>query len=168
MRAAYYNLVGAIAGLDVAQQSLDLARQSLKDNRTRVEVGTMAPIDVVSSEAEVASNEENVIVSEAAIQTAQDQLRALIMNPSQPGFWDTRFKPSDQPMLAAQAIDIDAADQERAAQSDRPAAAEEEHGEHRHQSALCREPAAPGGGPSGAIRRHGPRRDAVHLRQFDH
>ena len=31
------------------------------------------------------------------------------MNPSQPGFWDTRFKPSDQPMLAAQAIDTDAA-----------------------------------------------------------
>ena len=26
VRAAYYNLIGAIAGLDVAQQSLDLAR----------------------------------------------------------------------------------------------------------------------------------------------
>ena len=39
--------VGAIAGLDVAQQSLDLARQSLKNNQTRVEVGTMAPIDIV-------------------------------------------------------------------------------------------------------------------------
>ncbi len=107
VRAAYYNLIGTIAGLDVAQQSLDLARQSLKDNRTRVEVGTMAPIDIVSAEAEVASNEENVIVAEAAIQTAQDQLRALIMNPSQPGFWESRFKPADQPMLAAQAINVD-------------------------------------------------------------
>ncbi len=109
VRAAYYNLIGTIAGLDVAQQSLDLARQSLKDNRTRVEVGTMAPIDIVSAEAEVASNEENVIVAEAAIQTAQDQLRALIMNPSQPGFWESRFKPADQPMLAAQAINVDLA-----------------------------------------------------------
>ena len=69
VRAAYYNLVGAIAGLDVAQQSLDLARQSLKNNQTRVEVGTMAPIDIVSAEAEVASNEENVIIAEAAIET---------------------------------------------------------------------------------------------------
>jgi outer membrane protein len=109
VRAAYYNLIGTIAGLDVAQQSLDLARQSLKDNRTRVEVGTMAPIDIVSAEAEVASNEENVIVAEAAIQTAQDQLRALILNPSQPGFWESRFKPADQPMLAAQAINVDLA-----------------------------------------------------------
>ena len=109
VRAAYYNLVGAIAGLDVAQQSLDLARQSLKNNQTRVEVGTMAPIDIVAAEAEVASNEENVIVAQAAIQTAQDQLRTLIMNPSQQDFWSAKFKPADQPMLAPRDIDVDAA-----------------------------------------------------------
>ena len=109
VRAAYYSLVGAIAGLDVAQQSLDLARQSLKNNNTRVEVGTMAPIDIVSAEAEVASNEENVIIAEANIQSAQDQLRTLISNPSQPGFWGAKYKPTDQPMLASQAVDVDAA-----------------------------------------------------------
>src|SRR5207247_980162 len=64
VRAAYYNLVGAIAGLEVAQQSLDLARQSLHDNQRRVEVGTMAPIDLAPAAAEVASNEENVIVAQ--------------------------------------------------------------------------------------------------------
>ena len=46
VRAAYYSLVGAIAGLEVAQESLDVARTSLKNNQTRVEVGTMAPIDI--------------------------------------------------------------------------------------------------------------------------
>jgi len=109
VRAAYYNLVGAIAGLDVAQQSLDLARQSLKNNQTRVEVGTMAPIDIVAAEAEVASNEENVIIAEASIQSAQDQLRALISNPSKPDFWSARYKPTDQPLLAPQTVDVDAA-----------------------------------------------------------
>ena len=109
VRAAYYNLVGAIAGLDVAQQSLDLARESLKNNQTRVEVGTMAPIDIVAAEAEVASNEEAVIIQEAAIESAQDQLRALVMNPSQPGFWTASFKPTDQPLLAPREINVDAA-----------------------------------------------------------
>jgi outer membrane protein TolC len=109
VRAAYYNLVGAIAGLEVAQQSLDLARESLRNNQTRVEVGTMAPIDIVAAEAEVASNEENVIIQQAAIQTAQDQLRTLIMNPQQPGFWTAKFNPTDQPVLAPQEIDVDAA-----------------------------------------------------------
>jgi outer membrane protein TolC len=109
VRAAYYSLVGAIAGLEVAQGSLELARESLKNNQTRVEVGTMAPIDITSAQAEVASNEEAVIVQESAIQSAQDQLRTMIMNPSQPGFWTTTFKPTDQPMLAPRDIDVDAA-----------------------------------------------------------
>ena len=109
VRGAYYNLVGAIAGLEVAQGSLDLARESLKNNQTRVEVGTMAPIDITSAQAEVASNEEAVIIQESAIQSAQDQLRTLIMNPAQPGFWTTTFKPVDQPQLAPKDIDVDAA-----------------------------------------------------------
>jgi outer membrane protein TolC len=109
VRGAYYNLLGAIAGLDVAQQSLDLAREQLKQNQTRVEVGTMAPIDIVAAQAEVASNEEAVIIRQAAIETAQDQLRALVMNPSQSGFWTTRFAPTEQPALNQQSIDIDSA-----------------------------------------------------------
>jgi outer membrane protein TolC len=109
VRFAYYTLIGAVAGLEVAQASLDLSRQSLKNNETRVEVGTMARIDIVAAQAEVASNEELVIIQQAAIESAQDQLRNLIMNPSQPDFWNTKFTPSEQPVLAPQAIDVDAA-----------------------------------------------------------
>jgi outer membrane protein TolC len=109
VRAAYYQLIGAIAGLQVAEGSLDLARQQLKNNETRVEVGTMAPIDIVAAKAEVASNEENVIIQQSNIESAQDQLRGLVMNPSQPGFWEARFTPSEQPVLAPKAIDVDAA-----------------------------------------------------------
>jgi len=109
VRTAYYNLVGAISGLDVANESLDLAKRALKDNQTRVEVGTMAPIDITAAEAEVASNEEGVILQQAAIQSAQDQLRTLVMNSSQPGFWATTFKPTDQPTLQPYDINLDAA-----------------------------------------------------------
>ena len=108
-RAAYYVLVGAIAGLDVAQTSLEVARTSFKNNQTRVEVGTMAQIDIISAEAEVAANEESVIIQQAAIEAAQDNLRATIMNPNQPGFWSTRFVPSEQALVAPRAIDVDAA-----------------------------------------------------------
>ena len=109
VRAAYYALVGALAGLEVAQESLNLSRTSLKNNQTRVEVGTMAPIDIVTAEAEVASNEENVIIQLGRIESAQDQLRTLILNPSQPEFWNARFAPSEQPVLTARAIDVDGA-----------------------------------------------------------
>jgi outer membrane protein TolC len=108
-RAAYYGLVGAIAGLKVAQESLDLAKRSYEDNKMRVEVGTMAKIDIVTSEAEVASNEEAVIIAEASIQSAEDQLRSLVMNPSQAGFWTSVFNPVDEPTMTPRNIDVDLA-----------------------------------------------------------
>lgn len=109
VRNAYWDLVYAIANLNVAQQSLDLARQQLKDNRTRVEVGTMASIDIVEAEAEVARNEESEIIAEQAIKRAQDQLRVLILNPDQPDFWAVVLEPAEAPELKPQPIDADAA-----------------------------------------------------------
>ena len=109
VRYAYYNLVGALAGLEVSQKSLDLARESLKNNRTRVEVGTMAPIDIIEAEAEVASNEEAVILAENNIRSAEDALRVLILDPAQADYWTARLEPAEQPTLAPVAIDIDAA-----------------------------------------------------------
>lgn len=108
-RIAYYNLVSAISGLDVAQQSLDLSRALLKNNQRRVEVGTMAPIDITEAEAEVARLEETVILAESQIRTAEDGLRMLLMDPSRPDFWTTRLVPAEQPTLEPQAIDVDAA-----------------------------------------------------------
>jgi outer membrane protein TolC len=109
VRFAYYDLVGAIEGLKVAQLSLELSRQALKDNQTRVEVGTLAPIDIIEAQAEVASVEESVIQAEARISTAQDRLRALVLNPSQADFWAVRFEPAEAPTLMAITIDVDSA-----------------------------------------------------------
>jgi outer membrane protein TolC len=109
-RNAYWDLVFAIAQHRVQVQSLELARESLRNNRTRVEVGTMAPIDIVEAEAEVARNEEAVIVAEANIRSFEDRLRALVMDPAAPDFWSVRIEPTDQAVLGApKAIDVDAA-----------------------------------------------------------
>lgn len=106
---AYLALVGAINRRDVAQQNLDLARQQLKDNQARVEVGTMAPIDIIEAEAEVASREEAVISADAAIATAEDSLRALILDPGRADYWQVRFQPTDTITLQPREVDVDAA-----------------------------------------------------------
>lgn len=106
---AYLSLVSAIRQREVAQQNLDLARQQLKDNQARVEVGTMAPIDIIEAEAEVASREEGVIRADSAIATAEDSLRALILEPSRADYWQVRFEPMDTITLQEREINIDAA-----------------------------------------------------------
>lgn len=109
VRSAYYDLVGAIGQLQVAQQSLDLANESLRNNQRRVEVGTIPPIDIVEAQAEVSRNEEAVIINEAQVRAFEDALRTLVLNPSQPDFWTARIAPSEQPVLAAQAVDVEGA-----------------------------------------------------------
>ena len=109
VRSAYYDLVGAIGQLGVAQQSLDLAKESLKNNERRVEVGTIPPIDIVEAQAEVSRNEEGVIIAEAQVKAFEDVLRTLIMNPSQPDFWSARLSPTEQPVLASQTVDVEQA-----------------------------------------------------------
>ena len=109
VRYAYYDLVGAIGQLQVAQQSLDLANESLKNNQRRVEVGTIPPIDIVEAQAEVSRNEEAVIITEAQVKAFEDALRTLVMNPSQPDFWTVRVVPSEQPVLTPRTVDVEAA-----------------------------------------------------------
>lgn len=106
---AYLSLVAAIAQRDVAQQNLDLTNRQLRDNKSRVEVGTMAPISIIEAEAEVARSEESVILAEASISSAEDALRALILDPARPDYWAVRLQPTDTPILQERTVDVDAA-----------------------------------------------------------
>jgi outer membrane protein len=109
VKNAYWELVYQISSLNAAQQSLDLAKRVLGDNEKRVQIGTMAPIDIVEAQSEVARNEEAVIIAQAAIRSAEDQLRALIYDPSSPDFWTLTIEPSDTAPFQAQSINVDEA-----------------------------------------------------------
>ena len=104
---AYLNLVGSIRALDVTQKSLQLAKDLLRNNQIQVEVGTMAPIDVLEAEAEVAVREEGVILAEDAIQMSQDELKRFINDPASTRFWHGEIVPIDGPTLADFEIDLE-------------------------------------------------------------
>ena len=106
VKNAYWDLAYNIDNLKAQQQSLDLAKRLLADNEKRVQIGTMAPIDIVEAQSEVARNEESVIVAEAAIKQAEDRLRALILDPKMPDFWTVGLEPSDAMPFTPQAVDV--------------------------------------------------------------
>ena len=108
VKNAYWDLVFAVNSLEVQRLSLDLAQRSLKENRARVEIGTMAPIDIVQAEAEVAQREEAVILAEAAISRTEDVLRGLIYGQHAAEVWDARLVPTDVAAFAPVAVDLQA------------------------------------------------------------
>ena len=106
VKNAYWDYVFSINSLAVAKESLDLAQESLRNTRSRVEIGTLAPIDIVQAESEVASREEAVILAEASIGQSEDGLRTLIFDPRTPDFWTMNLKPTDTAPFQLQAVDL--------------------------------------------------------------
>jgi outer membrane protein TolC len=94
VESAYWNLVYAIDNLKVKQHSLKLAQDLLDQTRTRVRIGTSAPIDIVQSEATVASREVDIIVAENQVGNAGDVLKGL-MGFENPEDWKSRIVPTD-------------------------------------------------------------------------
>jgi outer membrane protein TolC len=105
----YYDLLYTIDNLDAQKKSLALAKKLLDENQIKVKVGTMAPLDVVAAESEVASREEGVIVAEAALADAEDALRRSIFPKHEFAIWQSRIVPKDRPTYEATSVDTEAA-----------------------------------------------------------
>ena len=105
----YYVLLYAIDNLAAARKNLDLAKKLLDENEIRVKVGTMAPLDVVTAQSEVASREEGVIVAENSLNEAEDNLKSAIFPQNDPLMWKTRIVPTDRPSADPVPVDIEAA-----------------------------------------------------------
>lgn len=104
---AYWDLAFALRSHEVAQQSLDLAEDLLRNNQVQVEVGTMAPIDVLQAEAEVAARGEALIIAEQQIRVTEDALKALIRDPDSPDFWDGALVPTDAPSVEDYPVEVE-------------------------------------------------------------
>lgn len=109
VKQQYYDLLAAADNLEATRKSLALAQKLLDENRIKVRVGTMAPLDVVQADSEVATREENVIVAENSLAEAEDALRRAIFQRQSPEMWNVRIVPTDRPAADAVQVDLDAA-----------------------------------------------------------
>lgn len=103
----YWALVEALEQLKVAEESLALAEELHEMNRIQIEVGTLAPLELVQSEAGIATREEEIIRVQAQIQDAADELRRLL-NLDEASFWDLEIFPTTSPEIPRVVIDLEA------------------------------------------------------------
>lgn len=109
VRNAYWDLVFALSAVDVAQRATDLADKLVEDNQARVEVGTLAPLDIVQAQAEAATRRQNLAVAEATLQTAELALKRYIVSGTDDPLWRQTLRPVDLPSLAPAPTDVDGA-----------------------------------------------------------
>lgn len=93
----YWEMVFRLQDLEARRESQKLAEDFLAENKIRVELGTLAPIELVQAETQVKLREEDVIVAEAAVREAEDALKEVINIPDMLGSWEISLQPTDRP-----------------------------------------------------------------------
>lgn len=103
--SSYWDVVYAQKNLENKQLALDLAQKQLRENQIRVQVGTLAPIEVTSAEASVAQAEQDIIAAEAQLLNAKDALvRALYPSTERPPMgWTLVDVPAVTPLVLDEA-----------------------------------------------------------------
>lgn len=75
---AYYDLIAAREKVKVQEKALELAQQLLSENKKKVEVGTLAPLDEKQAESQVAARKADLLTAQQALSAALNALRAEI------------------------------------------------------------------------------------------
>jgi outer membrane protein TolC len=116
---AYWNLVYNIENLKVKRQSLKLAQDLLEKNKRAVEVGTLAPIEILSAQSAVANREADILQAEASLKDSEDRLKTIInLAAEEEGTDLATITPLDKPAYEKKEVSLDEA--LRAAMDNRP------------------------------------------------
>jgi outer membrane protein TolC len=107
VQGAYWNLVFSIEDYKVKTQSLQLAQGLLAKSRKEVELGSLAPIEILNAEATVASREADILQAEAQIKRSEDLVRNLInLNEEES---QKRIVPLDKPEFVQKEVSMEEA-----------------------------------------------------------
>jgi len=74
----YWNLVASNQNVDVKKRALDVSQKLYDDNQKQVEIGTLAPIEIVRAEAQVASDQQALVAAQSAVQQQETVLKSAL------------------------------------------------------------------------------------------
>ncbi|HTD44240.1 MAG TPA: TolC family protein [Bryobacteraceae bacterium] len=74
----YWNLVASNQNVDVKKRALDVSQKLYDDNKKQVEIGTLAPIEIVRAEAQVASDQQALVAAQSAVQQQETVLKSAL------------------------------------------------------------------------------------------
>ena len=104
-QSLYWDLVASRERLRAAEQALAVAERLQEDNRKQAEIGTLAPLDVLTAEAEVAARERDRIMAQTDLRMREAVLKNIFAKQIGPDLRAARIEPTD-PLPGPQDADI--------------------------------------------------------------
>ena len=106
VQRSYWDLVFALRNLQIQRDSLADAREQLAHNRRMVAEGSLAPIDVVAAETQVANFEQAEFSALEDVNRTENNLKNMIAENQQARLWNLSIIPSDQVDLTLPQISL--------------------------------------------------------------
>jgi outer membrane protein len=99
VQRSYWDLVFALRDVQIQRESVQLAKTQLEQNRRMVNEGSLAPIELVSVEAELEKRNENVLSSIETVTRAENALKQLVLGGRESSVWNQPVIPTETPDL---------------------------------------------------------------------
>jgi HAE1 family hydrophobic/amphiphilic exporter-1 len=109
VQAAYWDLAFAIRDEEIQREAVKLAETQMTNNQRQVEVGTLAPIDVVTAATSVESRRIQVFQAMSAVAQAENTLKQLVVDGPDSALWTAKITPSESFEIQPVAIPLDEA-----------------------------------------------------------
>lgn len=109
VQQSYWDLVFALRNLQVQIDAVKQARLQFESNRRQVEQGTLAPIDVVAAQTQVATFEQNVYSAQEAVTRAENALKSLMLPDRRAALWSRAILPTSPVALDPPRLPLDQA-----------------------------------------------------------
>ncbi len=93
----YWDLMFRIEDLISKKKSLQSAEDLEREFKIKIEAGALAPIEIYQAEAEVALRKQDVIVAEASVKRAEDELKLSLNLYEDETYWNVSLIPTDKP-----------------------------------------------------------------------
>jgi outer membrane protein len=96
----YWNLVSAYESVQSAQRALDQSTQVASDNRKQLQIGTLAPLDVLNADNQVAQDKQTLISAQSTLEFQQLIIKqAIARNLDDPALSQAPVIPTDRVSL---------------------------------------------------------------------
>jgi outer membrane protein len=92
----YYTLLYDRQNVGVAQEAVNYSQHLLDDNKKQVEIGTLAPIEVVRAESELATDEQTLIVAQTTLKQQEEAMKTELSKQVTPDLAAIDINPTDK------------------------------------------------------------------------
>jgi HAE1 family hydrophobic/amphiphilic exporter-1 len=107
VQQAYWDLAFALEDEKIQREAVALAQTSLKNNERQVEVGTLAPLDIVSASTQVESRRQSYFQALNTISLMENSLKSFVVSGPSDELWGAQIIPVDSFEIQPVALSLD-------------------------------------------------------------